>query len=299
MDIQFVPREEIDKVKWNSCVHYANNGNIFGYVWYLDHVAKEWDGLVEGDYESVFPLVWREDFWKRRELYQPSLMRELGVYSINVLSEKRIRSFLHAIPEAYKRVDIVLNEQNPLPSDTDFQMAPQRNYQLLLSRPYEEIRAGYRSDILSDLEMAEQHYLNPSSGLSPEKIAAFFKEHRPDNKETTYQFHALQRIMYNALHRGWGFASGVIDEKAEVLAVNFYLFSHSKVISLVPVESKRGRALGALTYLTDLTIRKNAGRPVLLDFNNIDTDDPWAEGFGAQSTPYYRIQRNNRWLGVV
>ncbi len=56
MDVRFVPREEIDKVKWNSCVHYANNGNIFGYVWYLDQVAREWDALIEGDYYTYIGL---------------------------------------------------------------------------------------------------------------------------------------------------------------------------------------------------------------------------------------------------
>ncbi len=59
MNIRFVPQEDIDKTKWNSCVHYAINGNIFGYMWYLNNVAKKWDALVEEDYESVFPLIWR------------------------------------------------------------------------------------------------------------------------------------------------------------------------------------------------------------------------------------------------
>ena len=79
MNIQYLKSADIDKVKWNSCVHYANNGNIFGYMWFLDFVAKDWDALVEGDYESVFPLVWREGLFGRKELYQPSLMREMGI----------------------------------------------------------------------------------------------------------------------------------------------------------------------------------------------------------------------------
>ena len=50
MDIRLVPQEEIDKTKWNSCVHYAANGKIFGYKWYLDNVAIDWVGLVVLDY---------------------------------------------------------------------------------------------------------------------------------------------------------------------------------------------------------------------------------------------------------
>ena len=137
MDIRLVKQEDIDKVKWNSCVHYANNGNIFGYKWYLDHVAKDWDGLVEGDYESVFPLVWRKGLWGGRVLYQPDLMRELGIYTINAPSSKRIKTFLAAIPSEYKQIDIVLNEQNHYPSVPEFATATHINHQLLLARPFE------------------------------------------------------------------------------------------------------------------------------------------------------------------
>jgi hypothetical protein len=71
MNIQRIPRDELIKEKWNGCVHYAPNGNIFGYMWYLDFVAKDWEALVEDDYVSVFPLVYRQNWWGRPELYQP------------------------------------------------------------------------------------------------------------------------------------------------------------------------------------------------------------------------------------
>ena len=93
MEIRFIEGKDIDKVKWNSCIHYATNGNIFAYKWFLDYVAKDWHALVEGDYESVFPLVWKKGLLGKDELYQPSLMRELGIYSINVLSRARVQRF--------------------------------------------------------------------------------------------------------------------------------------------------------------------------------------------------------------
>ena len=72
MEIRFVKKEDIDKIKWNSCVHYAINGNIFGYMWFLDSVSKEWDALVEGDYESVLPLFHKID---NNFSYHKSLLR--------------------------------------------------------------------------------------------------------------------------------------------------------------------------------------------------------------------------------
>lgn len=297
MEIKYVKQEEIDKVKWNSCVHYATNGNIFGYMWYLDHIAKDWDALVEGDYESVFPLVWRDGPFKRRELHQPSLMRELGVYSIHLLSQKRVEQFLKAIPAEFRKIDIRLNEQNQPPAVDGFKVEERQNHQLFLNRPYEEIADDYDRALLEQLQLAEDEGLVLTSSLKPEQIAAFYQQHRPRAQQSEHDFHGMQRVMYNALHRGWGFASSVMNPAGETLAVNFFLYSHGKVISFMPVESEAGRAVGAQVYLLNGLIRNHANRPVILDFNT-DGRHKLAERFGARTNPYYKLYRNTLHFGL-
>lgn len=295
MEIRWLARQEIDKVKWNSCIHYANNGNVFGYLWYLDHVAKEWDALVEGDYESVFPLVWRKHWLRGKELYQPAWMRELGLYSIHVLSTARQKAFLEAIPPEYGQVDIALNEQNLSPAVEPFRLETRSNFQLLLDRPYEEIAEGFSRDLFLTLERAERSGLRSTSGLSPERIAEFYRRNG-QGKQRESRSHALLRIMYNALHRGWGFSTGVTDENGELLAVDFFLYSHSKAVSLTPVCSARGLDLGAPEHLCHAIVRSHAGRPLILDFNTADGRVPRA--FGAQENEFYHLRRDSRILGV-
>ncbi|MEM6725303.1 MAG: hypothetical protein AAF598_14780 [Bacteroidota bacterium] len=94
MEIRYLKRDEIDQLKWDSCVHYANNGQVYGYTWYLDNVAEDWDGLVEGDYESVFPLVWNSKIFGIKQLYQPFLSQQLGLFSVNLLSKARLQTFI-------------------------------------------------------------------------------------------------------------------------------------------------------------------------------------------------------------
>ena len=297
MDIRFVPRAEIDKVKYNSCVHYANNGNIFGYIWYLDFVAKDWDALVEGDYESVMPLPQREGFLGKPELVQPALMRELGIYSIHVLSPKRVRAFLDALPPRFKKVDLVTNEQIDPPADAGFSVEEIPNYQLLLEPAYEELIEKYDRSLLLGLEKAERAEVIPISNIKPEKLAAFYQQHHPAGIERDKNFHTLQRIMYNVLQRGMGFASGVQTADKELLAVNFWMYSHHKVISLVPVESPAGARVHALDYLFNMLIRTHAGRPMILDFNQ-QSADGFAQRFGAQENFYHHLRRNTRVLGL-
>ena len=294
MDIQFITRNEIDKIKWNSCIHYATNGNIYGYMWYLDHIAKDWDALIEGDYESVFPLIWREDFFKRKELYQPKLIREAGIYSIHLLSEKRIQHFLQAIPEEYRKVDIHLNEQNRPGSNLPYSVEEQTNYQLLLNKPYEELANQFSRPLMSQLQMAEDEGIVLTSSIKPEQLADFYSKH--SKKADSQQYHGLQRIMYNILHRGWGFASVAMAPDTEVLAVNFFIYSHKKILSLVPVSSPRGEKLGALPYLINGIIRSHANKSIILDFN--ESGEQLATEFGAQPNAFYRLQANNRLLGV-
>jgi hypothetical protein len=288
MDIRFVPREEIDKVKFNSCVHYAGNGNIFGYIWYLDFVAKDWDALVEGDYESVFPLVWRTTTFGKKELYQPDLMRELGIYSIHVMSAKRLQAFIEAIPEEYARLDIRLNEQNFPITEVPYELEEVDNYQLLLTPDYEELRSKYQPELLQALERAEEADLLPTTSVKPEQVAELYKQNTTRKSGLDRNFHALQRIMYNALHRGWGFASGIQNRDGALLAANFYLYSHKKVISLVPVQSPEGEKVEALSYLFDMLMRSHAGRPLILDFN-VDGNADFAQAFGGERTAYYRL----------
>jgi len=297
MDVRYIGQSDIDKVKWNSCVHYATNGNVYGYMWFLDNVAKEWDALVEGDYESVFPLVWRENFLKVKELYQPPLIRELGLYSVNILSKARLQHFLEAIPDEYKLVNVTLNEQNPPLETEKFQWQEQTNHQLLLDEPYEKIRKHYSDRLKTALQTTEALGIKPASNPKPEVIADFYRKYAKDRKELTRNFHALQRIMYNVLHRGKGFATGVTDEKGELCAVNFYIYSHHKIISLVPVVSPKGREVYAMPFLIDMLIRTHANNKLILDFNASEMDD-WAADFGSTANVFYHIKRDTRRFGL-
>lgn len=296
MSIRLISREEIDKTKWNSCVHYAVNGNIFGYMWYLDAMARHWDGLVEGDYESVMPLTHREVGWRQQGLVQPPLVRELAIYSVNPPSNKRNEAFWNALPPEYKKVKLDLDAFSQ-PRTDNWVTTELTNYFLPLNEPYELIRARYSQELVDRLEVAKQQDLFPMSSLKPERIAELFRKMKGVLSEP--EFHGLQRIMYNALHRGWGFASGIMNREQEVLAAEFFIFSHGRVMSLAPIVTKAGEAIHAKEYLYDLMIRQQAGKPQSLDFNATASDVDFARQFGSIHYEYYHVEneRPKGWRG--
>ncbi len=292
MNIRLLQSKDIDKTKWNSCVHFAPNGNVFGYKWYLDQVAKDWVGLVEGDYESVFPLVWRyrRGLWGHKELHQPYWMREMGIYSVHVLSPARIQQFMERIPAEYRHINIAVSGKNVLPSQLPFESNAETTALLSLNESYETLTGRYSSDLFRQMDKATTAKLMLTANLKPEKIADFYEKHTKDRRDLDARYHALLRIMYNALHRGWGFTSAVLDADGNPCAANFFIHSHGKLLSLAPVASKAGEQVGALSFMFDLTVRINAERPLVLDFNRYEH----ATDFGAQPALYYQINRSKK-----
>jgi len=285
LKIQIIPHSEIDKVKWNSCVHYASNGNIFGYKWYLDTIAKEWDGLIEGDYESVLPLFITE---RADLLQQPSLLREAGIYSISLLSQKRSQAFLEAIPEQYTNIQIQLNEGIQVADHLGFKTQAVENYQLLLLDGFDTISKRYAPETMRLLKNPDQKKLLPSSNVKPEKIAELFKENAPFAKDNEFFFHGYQRIMYNALHRGWGATFGVTDSEKNLLSAAFFIYSQGRVMQLLAASNPKGKIVGAYEYLMDNFLRSHAGRPLVLDFN---TTEQYPENFGAKANTFLRLEK--------
>lgn len=288
MEIKYLPSDELDKTKWNSCVHYANNGQIYGYMWYLDQVAKTWDALVEGDYESVMPLPWQTNWRGRKQLLQPALIDSLSIYSIHVLSPARIRAFLEAVPEELKHWELMLDFA---PGElSGYQTNPVANHLLPLQASYEALADSFSRELLLNLEQAERAELRIQSGIKPEEVADFYERYATWDSARSTNKHGLLRIMYNALHRGWGFSSGSYSPDQELLAANFYIYSHGRVLSLCPVESPKGRELGALAAQINLLLRSHAERPLWLDFN---TGQAWelALAFGAQPLNRYQVRR--------
>jgi len=284
MNIQLVKHENLDKTKWNSCVHYATRGNVYGYWWYLANTVKEWDALVEGDYETVFPLFPVDS----QILTTPDTIKEIGIYSINVLSMPRIKAFLEAIPASYQQYNFMLNEGINWPTNFTIKPTTVYNHQLHLDKDYEILEENYLPQVEEQMDLARANRLILNSNLKPEKIADFYRIHTKDKTNVNHNFHAYQRIMYNALHRGNGFGSAVMNEKQEYLACGFFIFSHGKILRLLSNVSPRGIKQGAYTLLFDMLIRGNAGRPVILDFNSY-AENSFAKKFGASTVPQYRL----------
>ena len=296
MEIRLLKRDQIDKAKWNGCVHYAPNSLIYAYTWYLDNVCDQWEGLVEGDYESVFPLVFNSRILGFKQLFQPYLCQQLGLFSINPLSENRIQKFIQAIPKEYRYIDINLNDSNIIKGLDGFKVTEKVNYVLSLYPNYLKLSENYSSNLKRNLKKAERANIYSTTSIKPEDFIESFKSYHKERDKVFPPeiYHTALRIIYNCLHRGIGFIMGAYNEKNELCAAVFWMSNGARFINLLNFSTQYGREHGAMHHLIDLFIRSNALKPMYIDFegSSIDSIARFYQSFGAENHPYYNIKKN-------
>ena len=269
---RYVPYSEIDKNKWNGTVHYATNGNIFGHYWYLKAVYKEWDGIVEDDYQSVLPVLPSAN----NSVYK--FTPELGPYSVKQLNKDRTSTMVelmkkytsgHYFP-IHSAVD--LDYINFLSSNT----LPSQKLNLIDS--YEAITDGYTSEVHTAFEKVKKEAVTFVSSVKPEIIVA--QANLTNESKNIYL-----RIMYNAMHRGIGWSQGITDKKTgKYLALSFFVVSHNVIHEILYLKHQ---PMEYRWLLYDMALKNSAGKPTLFMTYH---DDDAALAIGFKKTKSALIQ---------
>ena len=254
---RYIPFEEIEKNKWNGTVHYASNGNIQGYHWYLKAVISEWGAIVENDYETVVPVL-----LEPIKPYQYRLLQELGPYSVNLLNKSRMDEIMALLEKHNKSGQYPMNSRVSSSHLTKYSQISRQKSVFPGGKKYDDLSKTYSDELLDNLYGNGFEKIKIMSGKKPEAIVDLLKEGK-DYKN------ALMRIMYNAMHRGVGFSNGIEDKKTgEILAISFFLGTPSSISELVSFTNgeKKYRQL-----IFDLIFRNNSEKASRVEtFHNVN-----------------------------
>jgi len=292
--IRYLHRKHIEDNKWNNCINHSFNGNLYGYSWFLDIVAGEWDALIENDYERIFPLVYRRKFGIFY-IYQPFFTQQLGLYSTTKLDAEALGTFIQAIPLKFRQAEINLNTLNKVEGPS-VRVIPQLNHELDLIHSFEKIREGYSQNLVRNLKKPEKAGLTISKNIKPDDIIDLFRKNR--GKEITHlgnkDYLKLKRIAYTSMYKGIANIQGVYDRHNQLCAGAFFIQSNNKVIFLFSGLSEDGREAGAMPFLIDSFIREHAGHHLTFDFDG--SNDPslarFYKSFGSKECIYQRVVIN-------
>ena len=299
--IKYLRYKEIDKAKWDACISNAPNGLIYGYSFYLDCMAKQWDALVLNDYEAVMPLTWNKKYGFYY-LYQPAFTASLGVFGKN-LTKEIIDDFVSMLPSKFKLVEISLNSGNIVGDSRPFSLL-RSNYILPLNRSYEQLYKSYRDNHKRNITKAFQLGCRVSKEIAIDEIIQLNKEqlqHVDGTKPGDYpNFKKLYELLKS---RKQAEAYAIIDPKNKILASAVFFFLHNRAYYIMVGNHPDGKTIGASHALIDAFIKDHAGQNLILDFEGSDIRNLafFYRGFGATEEIYPALKINRlpfyvKWL---
>src|SRR4029078_1867458 len=290
--IRYLSHHEIDKTKWDRCIKEAENGLIYGYSFYLDHIAGHWDGLVLNDYEAIMPLTWNKKYGILY-LYQPFLCAQLGVFGKNVHT-KESKSFLKAIPLKFKYWDICLNHQNIIHLK-DFDIRLRDNFVLNLSSSYDELHNNYRENIQRNIKKAFQLGCTTQTNFPVELVIELSRQQSKNYSNQKHDFERFKNLYYLLHKRDQAITYGIFSAAKELLSSCGFFFSNNRAYYILVGNHPNGRTAGASHALIDAFIKDHARKNLLLDFEGSDIPNLafFYSSFGAIDEKYPAIRVNN------
>jgi len=274
-NIQYLTRQQINIEKWDQCITGADNGNIYGYSFYLDIMSKHWDALVlskglhsENDYEAVMPLTWNKKMGIRY-LYQPFLSAQLGIFGKNI-TPATTDNFIQSIPASFRFIDISLNSNN-FSADPNTVQTQRNNYILPLNKPYTELYQLYRENIQRNIKKAAQLGCTIQKDIDAEKVIGLaIAQMKSQGQAVTDNIERFRKLYAELQRRKMAATYGVFSGQQELLASCIFSFSHNRAYYILVGNDPASKNTGASHALIDAFIREHAEKKMLWDFECSD-----------------------------
>jgi len=301
IEIRYLLNHEIDKGKWNKCIDEAENGSVYPYSFYLDHMSGQWDALVSNDYEAVMPLTWNKKYGVHY-LYQPFLTASLGVFGKHVDADL-LQNFLIQIPKKFRYWDICLNHGNLFSLQT-FNLYERMNHVLLLNQHYDDILNHYRANVRRSITRAFDSGCTVHKNIEVGQVIDLSMEQLRNVSRISADDFIRFRNLYHYLETcNRAVVYGILSARGQLLASGVFLFSHKRAYYILAGNHPDGRTIGASHALIDTFIRDYSHQDLCLDFEGSDVSRIafFFKSFGAVEEKYAGLLHNRlppllRWL---
>lgn len=293
MAIHYLDRHEIDTEKWDACLasHPATD-SLFARSWYLDVACEQWSALILDDYVSLMPLPRRKKYGIAY-VYPPFFLPRTGIFGNDIASDD-FQKWMDAIPQKYKWIDIILQEQH-LPIHIPNSYFLHASYVLDCSSPYEELRKGYHQNHKRNCQKAREKELQSVNNFSTEEAITLFRENQEKLFKVGYKdsdYARLIRIIDTLSRYGHIERLGICDAEGKLCAAAFFPFLKGKYYFLFSGRNAESNRNSAMFFLIDTFIKEHAGKAIVLDFNGSDNEKlaKFYAGFGAKEIQFPHIQ---------
>jgi lipid II:glycine glycyltransferase (peptidoglycan interpeptide bridge formation enzyme) len=282
MQILHLRHKEIDKKKWDETV--ARGCNLpYMLSWWLDTVCPNWEALIAGDYELIFPLTVRR-IGPLKMIEHPVLTQQLGLIAADghTPTTEEVDTFIKNMP--YWSYMLCLNERNRTTHADQVRL----NLKLPLNHSYEEISSRFCSNTKRNIKKAETCGLNVTEA-SADEFLNFYITH---NLHNNAKRETLEELLAAAQSNN---ACEIISAKknGETVAAVMFLKFKNRLVYLLPASSKDGKDSRAMFLIINNIIKTRCNSDMELDFEGSMAESVarFYKGFGATEHHYCRIRR--------
>lgn len=276
MSIVYLTYQEIDKLKWDTCIHNSFNGLLYAYSWYLDVVTEQWDALVEGDYERVMPLPYRRTMGFE-QIYMPALAPLLGIFSRTKISEDTVKKFINTIPRRFKTAHIALNKYNSF----NTKYTERKLLSMDLISVYDRLSAKYSAKTSERIAAGHNRGLYSKTGMDIGEFADF---HRANGGAIgPFDSIRLASLAHTLISLKVAEIIAIHGPDGELLCAGLFIaHSNNATVHACSISAK-GQELHAPYMMLDTFIRTNSNKNITLDFTpfNHRIAESFYTGFGC------------------
>ena len=265
---------------------------MYGYSFYLDAMAKNWDALILDDYAAVMPLTFKKKYGVYY-LYQPFFTACLGVFGNNI-SADMVEEFLNTIPPKFRYWDIYLNHGNYFQLNS-FELYQRVNYVLDLSKSYDIIYEAYRDNIKRNIKKARQLKCIIKKSVHIDEVINLAQQQSKTFSPVTGTDYKNFRKLYQQLaQKQQALTYGVYTANDQLMASCVLFLSNERLYYILVGNHPNGRAFGASHALVDTFIKEHAGQNIVLDFEGSDIRNLafFYSSFGAVEENYPGLKLN-------
>lgn len=290
-DFKILSRNQIDSERWNNTVQNDSGFRHYALTYFLDACAEDWLGIVQKNYEWVWPLPIKK--FPVVRVYQPLQAQQLGPFG-RILDSNELQSLWQLICAKFSKACIQFSDHySELPIENT---VPRRNLELSLANPYDQLIGGYKRSVITGLRKADSAGIEVliEDKFDPWCIEIFKRYKAPKvNGLNSRYYQRIEMIFRAFLARGQ--ACCVTSTRgSRNLSQALVLNANNRMLFFFSGSTPESRETGAMVCLIDRLIQTHCAEGRVLDFEGSNNYNlaRFYKSFGAHQRVYLQASHS-------
>lgn len=219
-------------------------------------------------------------------VYTPSWVQQLGLFSLDKITEKTQHEFLKCISKKFLWIDYHLNSAYEGASGS---LMIKNNYLLSLEQGLEKIQAKYNKNRKRISKRSFDGLVLDKNG----DIHLFIENYKNQDKPYTISEEAIDLLKCLCIKGKEHVHVWNVFQDNEFLAGLVWLEDAHRITYLAPLANERAKQLHIPTYLINELINDFQGQKMILDFEGsmLTGVENFYQSFGAYAESYYYFKK--------